>query len=358
MPPPDAALSAKRRRRPGYGRILFTLIVTAVAFWFLYRVFRGVGIENISERLLHADLMLVGLAVAVTVIRFLLLALRWETLVRREAPIGFRQIIPVLMAGNFLALVTPALRVAGPILRAYYLSRETGRSRARFYGTIVADQTSNFTAWAVAMSIGGVMVASPGSLRISPVAGASMLAALVCGLAIGYRMLCSVRRGDVSRIATLIGAVLGKGREGGWRARVIRWWEDLVRALAAAVIGSGAWWPSLALSGLVFAAVVGVQVLSFAAVGRPIGVGEVAFAVAGAGFLQVIAAAPGGAGLTEASLIGVFMALGVDGESASAAVLLARFINYIVLLPWGGIDFFRLQRRYGMPPEGASEATA
>ncbi len=274
----------------------FTLAVTAVAFWFLVRVFRGVGLQNISERLMGADPVLVALAIAVTVIRFLLLALRWETFVRREAPIGLRQVTPVLMAGNFLGLVTPALRVAGPILRAYYLSRETGRSRARFYGTIVADQTSNFTIWAVAMSVCGVVVATPASLRVSPVLGGSMLAALIGGLSVGYFLLRRVHRGHDPRVAALIGAVLGKGREGGWRARVVRWWEDLVRALATSVIESGAWWPSLALSSLVFGAVVAVQVLSFAAVGRPIGATEVAFAIAGAGLLQVIAAAPGVAG--------------------------------------------------------------
>jgi len=350
--------TSHRRHRHRYGRLIFTLAVTGVAVWFLVRVFSGVGLENISERLMGADPLLVALAVAVTVARFLLLALRWETFVRREAPIGLRQITPVLMAGNFLALVTPALRVAGPILRAYYLSRETGRPRARFYGTIVADQASNFTVWAVAMSLGGIVVAAPGSLSISPVLGASMLAALVGGLSVGYVMLRRVHRGHDPMVAALVGAVLGKGREGGWRARVIRWWEDLVHALATSVIGSGTWWPSLGLSGLVFATVVAVQVLSFAAVGRPISAAAVAFAVAGAGLLQVIVAAPGGAGLTEASLIGVFWALGVDHASAAAAVLLARFINYFVLLPWGGIDFFRLQRRYGMPPDGASTMAA
>ncbi|HET9481905.1 MAG TPA: lysylphosphatidylglycerol synthase domain-containing protein, partial [Candidatus Polarisedimenticolia bacterium] len=130
--------SGSRRGRP-YLRLVFTLAVTALAVWFLWSIFSEVGLAHVWDRILAADPALFVLATAITVARFWLLALRWEILVRREAPVGMRQITPVLMAGNFVSLVMPALRVAGPILRAYYLSRETGRPRARFYGTIVAD---------------------------------------------------------------------------------------------------------------------------------------------------------------------------------------------------------------------------
>jgi uncharacterized membrane protein YbhN (UPF0104 family) len=71
-----------------------------------------------------------------------------------------------------------------------------------------------------------------------------------------------------------------------------------------------------------------------------------------------MAASPGGSGVTEASLIWVFMTLGLDGETAAAGVLLARCLNYLVLLPWGGWSFFTLQHRYGMPREAGTETAA
>lgn len=349
---PAGAAAARR----GWFRKVFTLGITFLAFAFLWKVLRDVGLAELGSRLMSADPILVGLAAALSVLRFLMLALRWEILVRREAPVGLRQIAPVLMAGNFVGLVTPVVRVAGPILRAFYLSRETGRPRARFYGTIVADQASNFTIYALATAIGGALVTLPGSFQISVLGGAAMLGALTGGLSVGWWMLRDVHDGAPSRVGRTLTRLLGTRAEAGLGHRLIRWWEDLSHALSRAVIGTGAWWPSLALSAAIFAAVVAAQMLVFQAIGTRVGSMEVVFAVAGAGFLQVIAAAPGGPGVTEASLLAVFLALGVDRESAAAGALLARLVNYAVLIPWGGLAFFRLQRRYGIPRQPAGQA--
>lgn len=353
----DFRVSEIRGRRGPVLR-LFTLAVMLLAVWFLWRILRDVGLRQLNDRLLGADARVLIPALILTVFRYLTMALRWEILARREAPVGLRQIVPVLMAGNFLSLVTPVMRIAGPILRAHYLSRETGRPRARFYGTIVADQTVNFTVFAVAMVISGVMVTLPEPFRISSRVGAGMMVALVAGLGVAYRLLRDVDRGRDPRVMRLLARLFGRGAEGGWRDRVIRWWDDLVRALSASVIGSGAWWPSLFFSAISFSLQVAVQFLAFTAVGARVGAIETTFAVAGAGFIQTMSAAPGGPGLTEASLIGVSLALGIDAESAVAGVLLARFANYLVLLPWGGHAFFVLQRKYGAPPDNAGEAIA
>lgn len=347
-------------RRPGSRgiRLLLTLLVFALALVFLWRVIGDVGLERLASRLARADTSLLALATILTIVRFLLQALRWEVLVRREAPVGLRQIAPVLMAGNFLNLVTPALRVAGPILRAYYLSRETGRPRARFYGTIVADQTANFTIYALAVALGATLVPMPGRAQVNPWIGPALLFALLGGLGVFFVMLRRIQRGATSHIAAWIRGSSGETRSGGWRARVADWWDHLAHAMAHALVGSGAWWPSLALSAALFASIVAAQVASFAAIGASVGMWQAAFAVAGAGFIQVMAASPGGSGVTEASLIWVFMTLGMDGETSAAGVLLARCLNYAVLLPWGGWSFFMLQRRYGMPREAGSEMTA
>src|SRR5262249_32024111 len=168
----------------------------------------------------------------------------WEVLARREAPVGLRQIAPVLMAGNFLSLVTPAMRIAGPILRAYYLSRETGRPRARFYGTIVADQTTNFAIYALAFAISGAMVTVQGGFRFSARVAAGLLAALVGGLWLGYRTLREVAAGRPSLMARAIRSTLGEGPADGWRVRLIAWWEELLHSLSGSVLSASRWWPA------------------------------------------------------------------------------------------------------------------
>jgi uncharacterized membrane protein YbhN (UPF0104 family) len=346
--------TAGRPRRPPL-RLILTLLVSGLALVFLWRVLRDVGLHRLGARLGGADAVLLSAATVLTLLRFFLHGLRWEILVRREAPVGLRQVLPVLMAGNFLNLVTPALRVAGPILRAYYLSRETGRPRARFYGTIVADQTASFAVYGLAVALGAALVPMPGRDVPSPALGAAMAGSLIGGLAVAWVLLRRIRRGERSLLAVWIHGH-GRGWGGHWRGRVAAWWEHMAHALSHSVLGSGAWWPALGASALLFLSVVAAQVVSFAAIGAQVGFLHAAFAVAGAGFIQVMAASPGGSGVTEASLIWVFMTMGMDGETAAAGVLLARCLNYAVLLPWGGWSFVVLQRRYGMPREGAGGA--
>ncbi len=346
---PRAEPPRSPRRGRGALQRAFTLAVTLLAIWFLWRTLRDVGFQQLGSRLRAASPGLVLIALALMGARFLTIAARWEILTRREAPVGLRRIAGVLMAGHFVSLVTPVMRIAGPILRAFYLSRETGLPRARFYGTIVADQTANFTAFAAAMACSGVLVALPEPWSVSPATGVGMLAALVGGLWVGWRSLRDVHLGRSSGLTRALETILGRGDEGTWRRRVVDWWDHLVRALSASLIGSGAWWPALTLSVLSFILLTAVQVVSWAAVGTPVGFVEGMFAVAGAGFIQILSAAPGGPGLTEASLILVALAIGLDKESAVAGVFLARAANYVVILAWGGGSFFRLQRRYGVP---------
>ncbi len=347
-------------------RLAFNLLVLGFAFWFLWRVLGDIGIVAVGRRLLEADAFLVLAVLAANVARFLLLALRWEILVRGEAPVGFAAIQSVLMAGNFVGLVTPVVRVAGPVLRAFYLSKETGRPRARFYGTIVADQTANFSIFATAMVVSGVITAGAGHEGISVASGAALLAALAGGLYVGWRHLSRIRNGETSQVVRFLRTAAASRvveRIGGrWRAgeRFIAWWEHLLEALAETLIGRRTWWPALGVSAVLFLLLAAAQALAFSAVGAPIGLASAAFAVSAASFIQILAAAPGGPGITEASLVVILLALGVDAESAAAGAFLARLMNYLVLIPWGGVCFYRLQRRYGTvrEPDDASAVEA
>jgi uncharacterized protein (TIRG00374 family) len=351
-------MTSSSRSRGGAVRVLFTTLIALLAVWFLWRVLGQAGLGTIKDRMLGADVALLSLATLLTILRYLVLALRWEVLARREAPVGFGQIAPVLMAGNFLSLVTPAVRIAGPILRAWYLSRETGRPRARFYGTIVADQASNFTVYAAVFAICGAMVTMPGSFHISRSVGVMLMAALVGGLSVGYWMLREVAAGRPSLLARAIRAALGEGPGDGWKSRLIVWWEHLLHSLSGSVLSPGTWWPAMALSCLAYAMAVATQLSVFHAIGASPGVSEVAFGIAGAGFAQILLAAPGGAGITEASLVAVFLALGMENSAAAAGVILARLINYAVVAPWGGVCFFALQKRYGRPRDSEPAAAA
>src|SRR5262249_23482226 len=159
-----------------------------------------VGLTAVGRRLMSADVLLVGLLLLVNLARFLLLALRWEILVRGEAPVGFKAILEILMAGDFVGVVAPRLRVAGPVLRPFYLSKETGRPRARFYGTIVADQTANFSAFTAVMIVSGMRMTAAGNTGLSTGSGLAILFALAGGLYVGRQHLARIRNGETSYV--------------------------------------------------------------------------------------------------------------------------------------------------------------
>ena len=354
------------KRSPVLGRafirFIFNVAVFAASIWFLWDVLRDIGLQAVWRRIAGADALLVVGILAATVARFMLLGLRWEILVRAEAPIGYRPTLSILMAGNFLNLVAPGLRVAGPVLRAFYLSKETGRPRARIYGTIVADQAANFSIFIVAMVVSGVMIQARSDTGITLGAGLAVLAALLGGHYLGMRHLQRLKLGRPSMIRTAVHRILrpdekGKGSESLTR-RFLAWWEHLLEALAASVIGTGTWWPAMGVSAVLFLVLATGQALAMAAVGAPVSLAYAAFAIAAAAFVQMLAASPGGPGITEASLVLIFLALGMDVESAAAGTFVARIVNYLVLLPWGGVAFWRLQRRYGTAGAEPEESPA
>jgi uncharacterized protein (TIRG00374 family) len=333
---------------------LFNIAIFAVSIWFLWSVLRDTGFETVGRRLLEATPWLVAVTAAASVVRYMLLGLRWEILVRTEAPMGYRPILSILMAGNFLQLVAPGLRVAGPVLRAFYLSKETGRPRARFYGTIVADQTANFSIFVVAMAVSGVLTAATG-FEQSVAAGLGMFAALAGGLYLAKRHLERIRDGEPTILEKVLRFVLHvrrpKPSPGAGHMtlgeRLVAWWDHLLEALIESMVGAGTWWRAIGVSAALFMVLAFSMKTSFAAVGTEITMAQAAFAVSAAAFVQIMAAAPGGPGITEASLVIIFLTLGLDPASAAAGSFLSRLINYAVLVPWGGACFWRLQRKYG-----------
>jgi uncharacterized protein (TIRG00374 family) len=68
-------------------------------------------------------------------------------------------------------------------------------------------------------------------------------------------------------------------------------------------------------------------------------------AFAGARVVSSIPITPGGAGIAEASFIGAFVAVGAPKVEVVAAVLLFRFLTWMVPIPFGVVTFFVWRRK-------------
>ena len=118
---PPASKAPRHEHGRALARVLFNIAIFGVSIWFLWSVLRDTGFEAVGRRLLEATPWLVAVTAAANLARYMLLGLRWEILVRTEAPMGYRPILSILMAGNFLQLVAPGFarstsprRPAGP----------------------------------------------------------------------------------------------------------------------------------------------------------------------------------------------------------------------------------------------------
>lgn len=89
--------------------------------------------------------------------------------------------------------------------------------------------------------------------------------------------------------------------------------------------------------------------LAFAAVDRPIPWGAVLLAFAGSKVLASVGITPGGLGIVEGGLVATFVAYGVPGAAAGAAVLVYRALTLIglVVIGWLAVALLAVQSRHG-----------
>jgi uncharacterized membrane protein YbhN (UPF0104 family) len=97
--------------------------------------------------------------------------------------------------------------------------------------------------------------------------------------------------------------------------------------------------------------------LSFAAVHAPIPWGAVLLAFAGAKVVSSIGITPGGLGIVEAGLVATFVAYGVQGAHAGAAVLVYRVLTLIGLvgIGWLSAAFLAVEDRRRARPSHAPQ---
>lgn len=117
-------------------RVLFGLAITAVTLWYS---FRGVSFSALLRDMGRADLAILLIpSIPAYVWSIHLRALRWRHLTEGVAEIGtgplFRATAVGFMANNIFPL-----RI-GEVVRAWYLSRESGASGAALLGTVVVER--------------------------------------------------------------------------------------------------------------------------------------------------------------------------------------------------------------------------
>jgi uncharacterized protein (TIRG00374 family) len=114
--------------------LLFLVLVLGVDWGGMYRTVRA------------ANPYFIVLAVAVTLLRFMLWAHKWQRTLFPLARIPFLKVFAILMTGIFLNQTTPGRETGGEPVRAYYVSKFTGLKKRQVMATIILDKSGNYMA--------------------------------------------------------------------------------------------------------------------------------------------------------------------------------------------------------------------
>jgi len=322
------------RRRRGPGRWLQTVLklaIVAAAVYLACHFVAEIGWSELLDRARSANSVLLGAAVLCLVARFVVAYWRWaQALNLLDLPLSHLYGISSLLAAVMVNHLTATVRLLGGVMRGRYISSRYQMSFSRAFGTVLIDQVSH-------QLVLGVV---------------TWLALAFFTWTIGFRGLAAVVLGSL--LALLGGVALWLSRRKDTRERplaglVRRWVERQARRLGPLYSGSQR---VAALFRQAFSdrslqihmALFGVALLTFNALAQwlifksldsHVGLLTALVAVALGAAAGVVTGTPGGIATTEAAMVAVYVALGVNEVDAAAGTLLYRSLHYLQVLALG-----------------------
>jgi uncharacterized protein (TIRG00374 family) len=307
------------RRKPL--RTALSLALLAAALWFLWRTGTRAGWDNLGRRLSEVSPLLLLVAIAANLLRYMVWGVRWQLLLRPVARPSWWLVQRGLMASVFYNTVVPGARPFGGLIRARYLSRSSGLPLGPLFGSALVDQ-SGYSLISMALGMvflpGAFLAERAGGLGVSWFVGASLLVVGIV-LLVAWRRRERLVEGLRQRLPAMAEAVSGTFRTARSLLGRPRSWMVMVAGGALVWLGN----------------IVTFQ-LAAAALGSAIPFSVAAAAFSLGSLAGVASGSPGGAGTTEAAAIVPLVHLGVAGDLALAAVLLARGIHYASAVLLGG----------------------
>ena len=335
-------------------------LALAGALLVLWLVLRDAGLRNILAAMGSVDKVSLAASAVLFFAVFWCWTLRWQQIMKPASRPGLLALFPIFMAGVFGNLVSPGARVGSEPIRAYYMSKKFGGDKAAHFGTALADKftyTVVFVGFIIA-SLVFIIIYVPVAFASKVVmAGAVVLvvAAVISGFLLREHL--GARGWLLSR---LMPAFYNSWLMRGLRRRFPTYqqfedysirklesiWEPIARTAGSprVIIKVSA---LAAISWLIWCA---ANYVLFRALGADIsfvGVFIIATLTTTVGDISV---SPGGAGFTEAVMIGLCAAFGLDNRTAAAVTLISRSIFYLYGFVLGGSCIVALSLIYGRKP--------
>jgi uncharacterized protein (TIRG00374 family) len=294
-----------------------TYLSLAIGFGLLLGLFRGAGISPLEalKTLGTADLRLFLLAVVVYYSTFPLRGIRWRVVLGNlttpgtKPPPGPWHLAVVILASWFANCLLPAK--LGDLYRAYHLKRNGASGFSEAAGTVLIERLLDLTVVVTALAVAAVFLIGSVSRRtLAEIGGlgALLLLIAVAGVSLFYRLGPRLRQRLPARLADIY-LRLEYGTRAGLRRLPL----------------------TLALTVAIWACEVSRLALVTQALGVKVALPMVVFAALANSVLTTVPFTPGGLGLVEVGVAGLF-SLAVSLEVGVTVALADRLISYWSLI--------------------------
>ncbi|KZX16741.1 hypothetical protein MBCUT_06050 [Methanobrevibacter cuticularis] len=319
--------------------LLIGLAIMAVMLYF-------VGIEKIFDALKYANFWYILLAIAIQIITYYLFALRWQLINKiADINIGIKSLIPMVLVGMSINNITPSGRGGGEPVKAYLLSKYSGKPSEETFASVIADRaldTFPFLVLAIITIISVILYFKLSYLIVT------ILIISVIGVTVAFLLLIymSINQKAGEKIT-------------GWIIRIVKFFykkgpENLEERIKKAILGfqktmkmvlsdKNILYYALPVSFLLWGAEI-LRVycvfLAFGATVSPLLIGEVFIVASLIGMIPIL---PGGLGAVDGTMILLFSSAGIPSSISAAATVVERLISFwlttivgFVILPYYG----------------------
>lgn len=317
----------KSRPRSSRTQLYFGAVVSVLCVWW---VVRSVESEEIFAKVSNVRPEGLALAVAVTILSYVIRSWRWPFFFAQNAPALLVSLRCVII-GFFMNNVLPA-RI-GELVRAHLGGVATNQSRSKVLATIAGERLAD----GLTISFLFATLFSMGEVRTEPgaVSALYLVASLFLVASIALIVLLLLRDrvfALLERLARVMPGHLSTYTLVRIR-RFIEGLEPMLRVERAAIIAL--------VSLLIWCIELSAYAFVSSAFNHPLSLAELALFLAAVNFSSLIPAAPGGIGVIEAFATAALVRVGVDRESALAMVAAQHLIQMAVVGVPGAFFFWR-----------------
>lgn len=327
----DQLSLARRLRQP---RTIISLVLPLVLLVLFVRSLPGFRLDELPDKILNANWLILLLAFGVFYAGFPLRGLRWALLVRQTGfPLKVRDATEIIFLSWLVNCLVPAK--LGDIYRAYLLKINSTVSLSRTFGTVFVERILDLFAIVVLGLAAGFIsfrTGLPGEVQIVFSAGIVFVVLLAIGLL--------TMRNFGRRVITALPVP----------RRVLELYDRFEEGVFSSV-GLRALPGLVVITGLIWATEATRLYLVVQALGLPdvhLGISGAFFIALSASLLTAIPITPAGLGFVEGAVVGLLtIVYGVPQTEALAITIVDRTISVLSIIVLGAIAYALSPKRRG-----------